>query len=513
MNNLRPYFISNNPDWKLIDSATSPDNVQETFSYTAGLLTSIQMQAPTPIQWSRTLNNNFETETSGVQNGASINYVYDNDSDLIQVGDLNITRSITNGRITRTQLNRIFVNKSYSAFGELTVLRNRYQSSRIFQDYKYTRDRLGRISQKLETLEGTPQSTFNYTYDTAGRLTSVQKNGSTILSQVFDSNSNRTQVTENGSTVNATYDAKDQILTWGTLQFTHNLNGELVTITDSANLPAGGTSFTYNVFGHFKSVTLPNGSQITYPLDAFNRRVGKRVNGSLVKQFLWQDGLKIAAEYDGSNQLVSEFIYAQSVNAPDYMIRGGVKYKLVKDNLGSVLAVVNSSSGVIAQQLTYSTYGQVLSDTNPGFQPFGFAGGLYDFDTNLVSFGAREYNGTIGRWMTKDPILFNGGDTNLYGYVLQDPVNLVDPRGEAAVFPLFWILAGPSGAYLLFDNIACRFDPSCALEKRKKDLENDINDLIKSPPRQGPFKPRPATPDTFKPLPGEEIPNKNRRTC
>jgi len=35
--------------------------------------------------------------------------------------------------------------------------------------------------------------------------------------------------------------------------------------------------------------------------------------------------------------------------------------------------------------------------------------------------------------MSKDPILFKGGDTNLYGYVLQDPVNLVDPEGESAV--------------------------------------------------------------------------------
>jgi RHS repeat-associated protein len=269
-----------------------------------------------------------------------------------------------------------------------------------------------------------------------------KKNGAAVLSQVFDSNSNRTQVTENGSTINATYDDKDQILTWGTLQFTHNLNGELVTITDSANLPAGSTNFTYNVFGHLKSVTLPNGSQITYLLDAFNRRVGKRVNGSLTKQFLWQDDLKIAAEYDGSGNLVSEFIYAESINAPDYMIRGGIKYKLVKDNLGSVLAVVNTANGVIAQQLTYSTYGQVLTDSNPGFQPFGFAGGLYDSDTKLVRFGAREYNGTIGRWMTKDPILFNGGDTNLYGYVLQDPVNYWDPTGYISTGQCMLIGAG-----------------------------------------------------------------------
>jgi RHS repeat-associated protein len=71
----------------------------------------------------------------------------------------------------------------------------------------------------------------------------------------------------------------------------------------------------------------------------------------------------------------------------------------------------------------------VIFDTNPRFQPFGFAGGLYDQDTKLVRFGARDYDPNTGRWTAKDPILFAGGDTDLYGYVLDDPVNRIDPMG------------------------------------------------------------------------------------
>ena len=67
---------------------------------------------------------------------------------------------------------------------------------------------------------------------------------------------------------------------------------------------------------------------------------------------------------------------------------------------------------------------------NPGFQPFGFAGGLDDPHTHLVRFGARDYDAETGRWTTKDPIRFTGGDVNLYGYVLTDPINLVDPDGN-----------------------------------------------------------------------------------
>jgi RHS repeat-associated protein len=57
------------------------------------------------------------------------------------------------------------------------------------------------------------------------------------------------------------------------------------------------------------------------------------------------------------------------------------------------------------------------------------AGGLYDKDTALVRFGARDYDAEMGRWTAKDPIRFAAGDTNLYGYVLQDPVNAIDPLG------------------------------------------------------------------------------------
>jgi RHS repeat-associated protein len=68
----------------------------------------------------------------------------------------------------------------------------------------------------------------------------------------------------------------------------------------------------------------------------------------------------------------------------------------------------------------------IASDSNPGFQPFGFAGGLYDADTALVRFGMRDYDPTVGRWTSKDPILFGGGQANIYVYVGDDPVNRFD---------------------------------------------------------------------------------------
>ena len=87
------------------------------------------------------------------------------------------------------------------------------------------------------------------------------------------------------------------------------------------------------------------------------------------------------------------------------------------------------TSGTVKQKLEYNVFGKVETDTNPGYQPFGYAGGIYDHDTGLVRFGARDYDGSTGRWLTRDPILFSGGDANLYGYVGNDFVNRIDPSG------------------------------------------------------------------------------------
>jgi RHS repeat-associated protein len=115
------------------------------------------------------------------------------------------------------------------------------------------------------------------------------------------------------------------------------------------------------------------------------------------------------------------------------MVRAGVTYKIITDHLGSVRFVVNAQDGAVAQEITYDEFGNVLSDSKPGFQPFGFAGGLYDPATQPVRFGARDYDPETGRWTSKDPILFAGGDTNLYGYVVNDPVNFIDPDGQSSL--------------------------------------------------------------------------------
>ena len=144
------------------------------------------------------------------------------------------------------------------------------------------------------------------------------------------------------------------------------------------------------------AVALPGDVSIDYVIDGQNRRVGKKVNGNLVQGFLYKDQLNPIAELDGNNNVVSRFVYADKDHVPAYMVKRGVTYRIVSDHLGSPRLVVNTADGSIVQRMDYDEWGNVINDTNPGFQPFGFAGGIYDLHTGLVRFGARDYDAELG---------------------------------------------------------------------------------------------------------------------
>jgi RHS repeat-associated protein len=172
-------------------------------------------------------------------------------------------------------------------------------------------------------------------------------------------------------------------------------------------------------------------STVEYVVDGLGRRVARRLNGNFDRAWLYRDSLRPVSEVDSAG-VFTHFVYASNAEesgAPIALIRAGVFYRVVKDHLGSVRLVVNATTGEVAQSIDYDAYGRVIRETGAGFQPFGFAGGLYDSTTKLVRFGARDYDPSTGRWTNKDPIGFAGQQGNVYLYVNGDPVNGWDPHG------------------------------------------------------------------------------------
>ena len=294
--------------------------------------------------------------------------------------------------------------------------------------FSYERDLLGRIAKQQERVLGAAR-THSYVYDSAGRLTAHTEEGdagTTTTAWVYDANGNRTH--EN-STAIATYDSEDRLQTWKGNTNQYNAAGDL----KAKNNAAGATSYQYDSLGNLRSVGLPGGGSITYVIDPQNRRIGKQKNGVMQYGLIYQNQLNPIAQTGPDGSIRSVFFYGERSNAPSGMQKDGKTYRMITDHLGSVRLVIDTATGEVKQQLSYDVWGNVTEDTNPNFQPFGFAGGLYDPDTGLTRFGARDYDAETGRWTAKDPIQFKGGDTNLYGYVLQNPVNWIDPNGKFAI--------------------------------------------------------------------------------
>jgi RHS repeat-associated protein len=412
------------PTTGALSSITAPTSTLS-YTYDGSLLKQTTWAGTVAGSVSRTYDTNFRVATQLVNGANSISFGYDNDSLLTSAGSLTLTRNAQNGLITGTTLGMATDTRGYSTFGELSTYTANVSGSPVFST-TYTRDKLGRITQKVETIGGVTD-TFVYTYDTAGRLTDVTLNGTVISHYTYDSNGNRLTQTDATGTVNGTYDAQDRLTAYGNLQFTYTTNGELVI----KNNPVLGQSitFTYDVLGNLKNAALSTGTTVDYIVDGQNRRIGKKVNGTLVQGFLYQNQLNPVAELDGTGAVVSRFVYGSKANVPDYMIKGGVTYRIVSDHLGSPRLVINTTDGTIAQRIDFDEFGNITADTNPGFQPFGFAGGLYDQHTGLTRFGARDYDVQVGRWTAKDPIGFTSGSPNSYSYVLNDPLNFVDLWG------------------------------------------------------------------------------------
>ena len=408
-----------------LEKIISPSNDTLKYSYDGNLPTSLDYRGIINAKVDYTYNNDFMVTSQRINNNNDLHLSYGNDGLLESVGDLNLTHDSQNSLLKQMLLKNTTTNYGYNEYGELKNIDISFTSNDLFKT-EYTYDDLGRITDISETILDS-ENHYRYDYDLIGRLQGVSRNDTTISTYVYDSNSNRLAFVAGADTISALYDDQDRILKYGDTEFLYHPKGYLCAkITNNDT-----TKYVYDDFGNLISVHLPDGTLIEYIIDGQNRRIGKKVDGILEKRYIYSGNYGLIAELDNSNQVSVRYIYGSRAHVPDYMIKDGTYYRLIKDHLGSVRLVVDAILGTIVQQINYDEFGNVLYDTNPGFQPFGFAGGLYDEDTKLVRFGFRDYDAHTGRWTQKDPLGFGGGHANLYAYCLNDPINYIDEYGQS----------------------------------------------------------------------------------
>ena len=409
-----------------LSGIAAPGNEGLAYTYNGALLTQTAATGTITGTVGYGYDNDFRVTSINVNGANPFTYGYDNDSLLTAISNtalginFTLTRNAQNGLLTGTTLGSLTDAYTYNGFAEMTSYLARQGATDLYKT-DFIRDKLGRITRKTETIAGVVH-TYDYAYDIAGRLIEVKQDNLVQSSYGYDDNGNRTFL--NGLPI-ADYDAQDRLLRYNNITYDYTANGELKTKT----IGTATTSYRYDVLGNLRSVTLSDGTVLDYVIDGQNRRIGKKRNGVLEQGIIYQSHLKPIAELDGSGNIVSRFVYGIGVNSPDFMFKGGVTYRLIKDHLGSPRLVFNTATNTIAQRLDYDAWGNVTADTNPGFQPFGFAGGIYDRDTGLLRFGARDYDPIIARWLSKDKLAFLLDSLNRFEHVHSDPINLIDVDG------------------------------------------------------------------------------------
>ena len=150
------------------------------------------------------------------------------------------------------------------------------------------------------------------------------------------------------------------------------------------------------------------------------------------RRFVWDDD-QICAELDDTGSPVKYFFPQgmQIVSGPDAGL-----YYYTRDHLGSIREVVDGT-GTIRAQYLYDPFGKaelIGPGTNIIEPDFGFAGMFrlpLSAGSGINLAKHRAYDPALGRWIARDPLdhaeLVQG--TNLYTYVGNNPVNLIDPSG------------------------------------------------------------------------------------
>ena len=276
---------------------------------------------------------------------------------------------------TNTTYNQSF---SYDGLGQLTTASGKWGSG----SFKY--DTLGNIRQKKLGAR-----TVNMSYDSKMRMTSYTDTAGPNKSLSYD---NRGNVTALGA-LNMGYDYSDQ-----------------------PTSVSGSASGIYKYDGNMKRVKSVVGGKTTYSV------------------------------YDASGTLV-HIDNTTTNKKTDYVAGGGMSLARItnnvvtylhNDHLGS-LGVGTNASGTSLWAERYTPFGETLINNTANDDLGGYTGHIKDSATGLNYMQARYMDPITGRFLSTDPVGFSVGRTgmfNRYSYVLNNPMNAIDPTGEILQYVL-----------------------------------------------------------------------------
>ena len=276
-------------------------------------------------------------------------------------------------------------------------------------------------------------NSITYVYDAASQLTSLTyKQGATTigdLTYTYDAAGDRIKTggpfARSGlppALTTVSYNANNQQTTFGTNTETYDLNGNLATVTDAGVT----TTYTWNARNQLTGISA-TGFSASFQYDSFGRRTGKTVQG-VTTDFVY-DGLNPVQEKSGAT-VTANLLTGLGIDEFFTRTDGIGTSGLLTDALGSTVAL-GDNTGTLQTQYTYEPFGYATQTGLASSSSYKYTG-REDDGSGLNYYRARYYHPRLQRFIGEDPNGFAGGDTNLYAYVGNSPLNWDDPFGLAA---------------------------------------------------------------------------------
>ncbi len=319
---------------------------------------------------------------------------------------------------------------TYDAAGELLSITNKADNKVVaFANYEY--DAAGNRIKK-EDQNGVEK----YRYDAANRLITAEPVPFDMAKAegfVYDRNGNRRF--DRGAK-DYKYDAANRVLSNSVYTYTHDANGNLTSRTEIAS--SATITYAYNPEQQLSEVTTPK-DNLAYKYDPLGRRTEKTVNG-ISDRYVY-DNEDIIAILDSNSNLAETFTHGPGIDEPLLMTKAdGNNYYYHADGLGSIVTLTDEK-GQVLETYAYKSYGYATIKDQKGAifdksnisNPYFFTARELEDASGLYYLRHRYYDWNRGAFTQEDPIGFVGIDLNLYSYVLDNPILLLDPFGLHAL--------------------------------------------------------------------------------
>jgi RHS repeat-associated protein len=271
----------------------------------------------------------------------------------------------------------------------------------IVQDYEYN---AGSEVVSIEYALGNDQlGDLSYAYDATGRTKEVSGSFGRVDLPVAVSN--------------ATYDNGNRLTQWGNKSFSYDLNG---------NLTSDGTEdYTFDERNQLSNIEESNATVASYQYDGLGRRAERTVDG-VSRRYLY-DGLNPIQELNGTGAVTANLLAGLGVDEYYSRTSSSSDVSILTDKLGSAVATADSS-GSIETEYTYTPFGKTSATGATSVLDFQYTG--RENDGNGLQFSrARYYQPSYGRFASEDPLREASGQSNLFSYVSDNPVDMRDPLG------------------------------------------------------------------------------------